>query len=975
MSILTSSLESTLPGVLVDIENDYAKEYDTSLWNTTKSCVIIGTAFDGPQGEVTPIFSIEHAKYYWGNIFDEDKNEEASLVAGIIDAYNTGCRTIYGYRIGGVSIYKDFDLCTDSKLKLRVSGLFPSNNYKDCYFVFNRKNNLETLTFYKPVEKATIKERKSGIVVSDMPIIANTIKLNESNGIDRNSRLTELIDAFNSYNYNNVLKLSLVDEDGNDQTKSLEAYKIKVGALYEGAYFIGRNKTNCTSYTQTSYNLCLEDGDSKPYSDYSGKYYKTLSFNTDINSSLPIFATSYFSDLAPVLKEVGIVSTEEWDFLETANAVDKLFEKDDVDYAETQLSNFEIYKRLGGDGYAITAMAQQRINSKGEELTPKIVETPSENDNYIATISNGEYNVLQDADVYFRVLACVGADEKIKDSLPKAADFLTTVPKAKIMFGDLIEATSVIKDEEDAKAYSFTFKKIDEMPSVSGEEICLTKVASVIAKIDSVDKLKNKNIATGTQFLLANTDDTNQLIRVGENNTISVMNGKKMVGTIIAVENKLYAAELKEADSSEEIVFKAITNEYEENGNKIFENKKYVLIDSCDVVFVAKLSADGSIEPLAELSVALENNQENTLIYAENKHFDTNNIIVQSAIFDVLTIEEIVQAMNENEILENLFTFDMTTEGELKESDYIVDVVEESEFGKEFVLEKNKETSYDYTKYIPYRTTDNFARQFAQHCAYTQLLTGATHGIIGTKRFTDFSLTAVKKRIDDLLEFLKNDIDLYAKNKKGKYFLNKENEKFAIGRNLSLTFFENPVTDNTEGYEYVGNGAAAYAGMMSKMPDTQSTTAQEIDVSKVYFVPTLSQLNALNAYGVVTVRDSFTKGLIISDGTTMAPADSLMRRWFVVRTINLVDQYIRKAAEPFIGRANSQANNNTLKTNIKSALDSLVGEVITQYDFAVLNEDTYTGDAYIDINYNIYPINEIRNVNNYIRVSKSGTSN
>lgn len=123
------------------------------------------------------------------------------------------------------------------------------------------------------------------------------------------------------------------------------------------------------------------------------------------------------------------------------------------------------------------------------------------------------------------------------------------------------------------------------------------------------------------------------------------------------------------------------------------------------------------------------------------------------------------------------------------------------------------------------------------------------------------------------------------------------------------------------------------------------------------------------------MRDSFTKGLIISDGTTMAPADSLMRRWFVVRTINIVDEYIRKAAEPFIGLANNDANNNTLKTNIKSSLDTLVGELITQYDFSVMNEDTYTGDAYIDINYNIYPINEIRNINNYIRVSQSGTSN
>ena len=956
---------------MIDIENDYAKEYDTSLWNTTKSCVIIGTAFDGPTGIPTPIFSIEHAKYYWGKMFNEADGKETSLVAGIIDAYNAGCRTIYGYRIGGIDIYKDFDLCTDSKLKLRVSGMFPSNTYKDCYFVFNRKNSLETISFYKPVAKATVKERKSGVVVSDMPIIVNTIKLNEQMGIDRNSRLTDLISTFNGHSYNNVLKLSIVDENGVDQTKSIEAHNIKVGALYEGAYFIGRNSTKATCYTQTQFNLCLDEEDTKPYKDYAGKYYKTIDFNTDINASLPIFANSYFDDLAPVLKEAGIITVEEWDFLEVSGAVDKIFGKDSVDYAETSLSNFELYKRLGGNGYAVTAMAQPRINSKGEELTPKIVETPSDNDNYIATISEGEYSTLQDARIYLRVLNCVGADDQIKNKLPKAEDFLVTVPKSKIMFGDFIEATSVIKADEEAKAFSFEFKKLDEVPVATEDEICLSVVAPVVAKIDSVDALKDKEIAIGEQFLLVDADGNNQLVRVGEKNTVAAMNGAKMVGAMVVAENQIYAAALKEG-SEEEIVFNAITKEYELDGNKIFEGKGYALINSCDTVFVAELEDNGTVTPMAELSVMLENSQEKTLVYTEDKHFDTNKIVIQSAIFDVLTLEELVQIMNENEMLQQLFTFDLTVEGEIKKDDYVVDVISDDEFAKTFEVEANRAKSYDYTKYIPYRTTDNFARQFAQHCAYTQLLTGATHGVIGTKRFVDFSISSLKNRVDDLLGFLKNDIDLYAKNNKGRYFLTKENEQFNIGRNLTVTFFENPVVDEVDGYEYIGTGAAAYAGMLSKMPDTQSTTAQTIDVSKVYFVPTLSQLNALNAYGVVTVRNSFTKGLVVTDGTTMAPADSLYRRWFVVRTINIVDEMIRRAAEPFIGLANNDANNNSLKTNIKSSLDKLVGSLITEYNFAVVNEDTYTGDAYIDINYDVKPINEIRNVNNYIRVSKSG---
>ena len=40
--------------------------------------------------------------------------------------------------------------------------------------------------------------------------------------------------------------------------------------------------------------------------------------------------------------------------------------------------------------------------------------------------------------------------------------------------------------------------------------------------------------------------------------------------------------------------------------------------------------------------------------------------------------------------------------------------------------------------YIPYRTVDNFARQLAQHCTYTELKTGPTHGFIGCERMTNF---------------------------------------------------------------------------------------------------------------------------------------------------------------------------------------------------------------------------------------------
>ena len=47
----------TLPGVITHVEADYSFGYDTSLFGTTDSEIIIGTAFHGPVGVLTPVYS------------------------------------------------------------------------------------------------------------------------------------------------------------------------------------------------------------------------------------------------------------------------------------------------------------------------------------------------------------------------------------------------------------------------------------------------------------------------------------------------------------------------------------------------------------------------------------------------------------------------------------------------------------------------------------------------------------------------------------------------------------------------------------------------------------------------------------------------------------------------------------------------------------------------------------------------------
>ena len=112
--------EKTLPGVITQIESDYTGGFDSSQFGSTDSVCIIGTAFQGPTNQLTQIFTPEHAAYIFGKVYDAEKDQEATLVANIQDAWERGCRTIYAVRVGGKELYKDFDLCIDSNYKLRL---------------------------------------------------------------------------------------------------------------------------------------------------------------------------------------------------------------------------------------------------------------------------------------------------------------------------------------------------------------------------------------------------------------------------------------------------------------------------------------------------------------------------------------------------------------------------------------------------------------------------------------------------------------------------------------------------------------------------------------------------------------------------------------------------------------------------------------------------------------------------------------
>ena len=952
--------EIDLPGVITQVEADYSYGYDSSLFGTTDSVMIIGTAFNGPVGQPTAVYSPEHAEYIFGGVYDSAKRQEVSLVAGIQDAWYRGCRTIYAVRIGGKPVYKDFDFKIDTEYKLRVSSMFPSNTAKECYLRYDGTKGLEEVTFYKPAERATVAEKKRGLVNSTSAMMKNTIRLALDNGMTADDRLVDFINLFNSNTFNNVLMLSIVDKDGNDVTNSPDLYWLTIGMLYSGVYFIGREYTTDAAkvVTETSFELVNATGSNKPYSRFDGVYFRQLIRNTDVSLPYPIYDIS-MATLRDNIKDAGVLMVEPWDFLDTADVSDRIFVPDEVDYEETTLSNFEIYKRLG-NGFAITAKAIQRKDSEGNEKKPRIKESDADEASHVISIEDGIYSIIQDANVKYRVLTCVSAEDTIKGSLPRAEDFRIASANDVIVLNETLNIKANV-EKNDLTAplkYSIVFDDLEtgtgKVSKLDGfDDVDTTNVYQVIGSITSTNfaNYTPADFKPGTMFLVgtdvyrANLDSFTKI-------DAADLTGKKFI-----VGNQLMALNTDGEFEADE------TNDYD-----------YILGDSLDHIFVYKKGTDDTYENIGDLNSLLSKEDDKLIISAEDTGVPLyeNKIVVRSTMFDTITVEELCDKLNDNEIFGRLFTVSLTDTGSIEKDDFVTEA-EHAKTGLNTtaVAITDRILTYDYDLYIPYRTNDNFLRQLAQHCTYTELKTGPTHGMMGVKRFINLSLSEIANRVNAIAS---KDFDLYAKNAVGHNMLTAENLPYPIGKNVSLVFGQYTFSMERDNYKYMSNGAAGYAAMVSCLPLDQSSTGQGIELTDLDVNLTSSQLGRLTAAGIVTLKESFTKGIVVTDGITMAPADSIFRRLSTSRIVGAVEELIRAAAEPFIGKENHTANRNALNTAIKGNLDKLVGVLVEKYDFEMNMDTSINKLSYIEINYQVVPIYEIREVRNSIKMTDTITS-
>lgn len=929
-----------LPGVITEIIPDYAQDYDTSEFGSTESVTIIGTAFNGPVGKVVPIFSPEHAKYIFGDSFDAKTRREANLVPEIYDAWGRGCRTIYAIRVSGKEIYKDYQFATETKLKLRVSGIFPSNENKDVFlnYAANQSENSDAgvIRIFKPADRANMREKMQGLVLNQSEMLITDIKL-AGYGITKDSRLVDVINIVNGAESNNVLRLAIVDENGADVTaSSKEAQSLCVGVMFPGVYTIGRDKAaeGVTVKTQVDYVLASK---AKPHTNYREAIWKELNVNSDVNTEFPLFAKA-MNDLSALLPTSADINGE---WLKAVGIIDKIAIKNKVDYEEVELDEFDLYQRLGS-GYAQTAQIVALKGAMDDQVRGYKVTVPDSNNvNRVIGIEDGIYSMLENHSTNYTVLASANAETKISGKLPRKDVFKKREAGTFKLSDNSVEVIEIAtkineKDFSDSKAVKVVIKSVETENAIDQAAILKNLDTSIKARriigiktdgetaaakhpegtLVAVDGTSLKKVVKGTLtsesvdgYFLADTDNGLKLYKCtqGALSEYSTEEGNAIIAT-----NGQYA------------------NVYQRNGSAIYE----------------------PISTLAEIANT-ELDEDYTLCHVEDLATGlTVNIFSTEAQW--MTFGELVDRLNENEVFAKLFKASA-----LKPDTEVGSLVQGT--GQD----KGK-TYFDTTMYVPYTTTDNFARHLAQHCVYTSLKTFPTHGIIGCAKLNGVNLSTIADRVNEILAL---DLDLYAKRPNGNNMLNNNNMPHPIGRAISIPFVQYTVTTGN-GYNYVSNGAAGYAGMVSTLDADKSSTNQPINLPTLAFELSNYQLSKLTGKGIVTVKTT-TQGTVVTDGVTMAPVDSAYRRLSTTKVINVVDAALREVIEPYIGSQDNLATRNSLQTAITSRLNKLKEKLISYYKFNIISDSSAARLGIIKVQYVVIPYNEIKEVRNTLSVQES----
>lgn len=700
----------------------------------------------------------------------------------------------------------------------------------------------------------------------------------------------------------------------------------------------------------------------------------------------PIFAEN-LNELIAKISGTGVVPDLKGEWLKSRGAVDKIAIKDNIDYEEVDLKPFDLYKRLGS-GHARTAKIQ-KVTKEGSspedvKIHYKVVQTSENDANKVVGILDGIYSMLQNHSTDYTVMSCATAETSITGKLPKKEEFkkaVGNVIKLQNNSVDILEASCKIEDNDFSENSLFEIT-IKEQEEISKEDILANLLEDKFVRlpvIDVTEVTKFHEVINGQLALVITPAALEEEVVEAD----AKQKAKQKLNTRAGkATGKLYAynQKAKRFEAIKEQVLVSGTKLVVEQNNKLVVFKevdslgyeqeaitadKYIVALSNDIANVYATTATG-VEPLISLSALASNDigEDFTVSFAEGKMpalksaTSKNKTIVQVLSNELVwnSYGDLLDKLAEDKMLSDLFDFTLVNAAMIGEDACGLIAGSGADKG---------EATYDVNKYIPYTTPDNFARHLAQHCMYTSLKTYPTHGVIGCDRIAGITLDSVATKVNSVLE---NDFDLYAKKPNGNNLYLSNNMPYPLGRNISITFMQYPITTGN-GYNYISNGTG-YAGMASTLEAERSSTNQPINIRGIMFELSNYQLSKLTAKGIVTCKAT-TQGLVITDGITQAPVESEYRRLSVTKTINRVDKILRGVIEPYIGLQDNLANKNSMNTAIKSALNKLVNVLIAKYDFKIVTDAAAQRMGIIKIAYSIRPINEIKEVRNTLDIQES----
>ena len=1032
--------ELILPGVITEIVNDYINGYDTSEFGTTDAVTIIGTAFNGPVGIPVPVFSPEYAKYMFGEAYDTKNRQEATLVPEIYDAWERGCRTIYAVRVSGKEMFKDFELAVETKLRLRISGQFPCNENKECFMLYKATQGSSSagkIRIYKPANRTTVQEKLQGVVNNINSILMLEIDLT-ANGLSKSTKLVDLINLFNGYENNNVLKMSIVNEKGIVLTEAdKEVQMLNVGDIFPGIYTLCRDKVGEDINPKTHIDI-VRSADAKPYNALKESFWKKLIINTDVKQPYPLFADD-FQNFKTSLH--GIAADSDYEFLKKVGIIDRMAVKDVNDYEEVEVDPFDLYCKLG-KGFVKNAKIEMK--EKNGRISYKVVVPEEDDPHRVVGINEGIYSILENHRSDYLVLAGISAETVISGNLPKKDEFQIVNPGSVSLLdaegGEVVLRANckvAPRNFDMIVDYNIGIKNTEAFPELNvllDEQLILEDLSDikfvrmpVIAENELVNKFEG--IKGDLLALAINTEDPNlgtkqgQLVRFNENKKMFDVIDFDLLGIGVKGEPEYVAPKLlvqigdslkaykpgnkdgvyvldeeptafmdeegnQKANHFMIAINEAVANIYyvplgegdelmqsvsflrDSNNNVLTDddNDNDVYDEGIDHILACKLDTN-SIVPLLSLKDLADRKMEEddfTIVCMENdmpklpaEGISENETFISifSNEISFCSQEEMVNTFNKIDALNNKFSFEITDSANALEE--LPDELNGS------ALNRDKELIYDTNMYIPYTTTDNFARHLAQHCLYTQLKTYPTHGVIGCSKLVGINLSTIAQRVDEICNF---EFDLFARKDNGNYMLDSDNNPYPLGRCLSITFLQYRTGTGSE-YAYVSNGAAGYAGMVSALPIERSSTNQPFDIDDMSFELSNYQLGRLNMKGIVCAKNTTNNGIVIVDGITQAPKSSAYRRLSTSKTINTVDKVLRNTIEPYIGLVDSLSTRNSLNTAIKSTLDTLKNVIINDYKFKIYADESGGNLGVIRVDYVIVPLNEIREVRNRVEIS------